>query len=170
MLMMNYRLIPMTVNDEKKSIYWIPMAFILSLSNHTYGFPASCVSSSWHSKVSTPSTYSSLIACKSASFTSIFASNNIRISSMFSFSMAAINAERFNGSTQLILNSCGLSVKSASILWDFSNDMTQIECSFLCGLKREICWTWITVALRHSHHVPRLTKTFFPLHLKHSRR
>lgn len=89
--------------------------FAISL-DHTYGFPSSCVSSSWQSKVSTPSTYSSLIACKSASLTPIFASNNIRMSSIFSFSMADIKAVRFNGSTQLILNSCGLSVKSAIIL------------------------------------------------------
>lgn len=70
-------------------------------------------SSSHKRRVSTASTYSSLMAWSNASFTWIPSSKSSLISSMFSFSIAAIKADLSRGSTQLILSSSGLSRNSA---------------------------------------------------------
>lgn len=58
-------------------------------------------------------------------FTSIPNSSSSLISSIFSFSIAAVSADRFNGSTQLMFNTSGWPWFSSINLWRYNKDLNK---------------------------------------------
>lgn len=100
---------------KKKSFFTLRLRGVQKL---TYGSPATCIFSSHSSNSSTASTYSSLMACNNESLTLIPYLSNICIRSMFSFSMAVINADLFNGSVQSMLRISVWSLCSSSSLYE----------------------------------------------------